>query len=135
MPLPLRRVEPMHVSRGTLPDRFKVQNDLEAVANGTLANVILQLSSYVLVIIMLKICVLNVFKIIALNHGLELYRLSHHAEELFGDLIRVGTEIATRANNLQARIDRLAVKVVQMDGNNEECKQKCKKKRKMSSCI
>jgi len=48
------------------------------------------------------------------------FRLSHHAEELFGDLIKVGSEIATRANNLQARIDRLAVKVVQMDGNQEE---------------
>jgi hypothetical protein len=35
-------------------------------------------------------------------------------------MIRVGSEIATRANNLQARIDRLAVKVVQMDGNQEE---------------
>jgi len=45
MPLPLRRVEPAHVARGTLPERFPVQNDLEAVANGTLANVIVQLSS------------------------------------------------------------------------------------------
>lgn len=50
------------------------------------------------------------------------FRLSHHAEELFGDLIRVESEIATRANNLQARIDRLAVKVVQMDNTQEERK-------------
>lgn len=53
---------------------------------------------------------------------LNLIRLSHHAEELFTDLIQVGSEIANRANNLQARIDRLAVKVVQLDGANEECK-------------
>ncbi|XP_021956734.1 wiskott-Aldrich syndrome protein family member 2 isoform X2 [Folsomia candida] len=91
MPLPMRRVEPVHVSRGTLPERFRIQNDLEAVSNGTLANVIVQLSS-----------------------------LSHHAEELFGNLIRVESEIANRANNLQARIDRLAVKVVQMDNNQDE---------------
>lgn len=45
MPLPMRRVEPVHVSRGTLPERFRIQNDLEAVSNGTLANVIVQLSS------------------------------------------------------------------------------------------
>lgn len=32
------------------------------------------------------------------------------------------TEIATRANNLQARIDRLAVKVVQMDNSQDERK-------------
>lgn len=48
------------------------------------------------------------------------FRLSHHAEELFGDLVRVESEIATRAGNLQARIDRLAVKVVQMDQNQDE---------------
>lgn len=48
-------------------------------------------------------------------------RLSQGAEEIFGDLIAVGTGIAARANNLQARIDRLAVKVVQMDATPEEC--------------
>ena len=93
MPLLLRTVEPSHVSRGTLPDRFQVPNDLEAVANGTLANVIRQLSS-----------------------------LSQHAEELFTDLISVGTEIAHRASNLQARIDRLAVRVGHIDAVQEECK-------------
>jgi len=91
MPLLLRSVEPSHISRGTLPDRFKVQNDLEAVANGTLSNVIRQLSS-----------------------------LSHYAQELFTDLISVGSEIATRANNLQARVDRLAVRVGQIDSIQEE---------------
>jgi len=50
-----------------------------------------------------------------------LLSLSHHAEELFADLISVGSEIASRANNLQARIDRLAVKVTQMDNAPEEC--------------
>jgi WAS family protein len=93
MPLLLRTVEPSYVSRGTLPERFPVQNDLEAVANGTLSNVIRQLSS-----------------------------LSHHAEELFLDLIKVGSEIATRASNLQARIDRLAVRVGVIDSVQDECK-------------
>lgn len=93
MPLLLRTVDPVHVSRGTIPERFPVPNDLEAVANGTLSNIIRQLSS-----------------------------LSHHAEELFLDLIQVGSEIANRANNLQARIDRLAVKVGQIDSVQDECK-------------
>jgi len=91
MPLLLRTVEPTHVSRGTLPERFSVPNDLEAVANGTLANVIRQLSA-----------------------------LSHHGEELFTDLISVASGIAQRAGNLQGRIDRLAVKVAQIDAVQEE---------------
>lgn len=93
MPLLLRTVEPTHVARGTLPQRFPVDNDLEAVSNGTLSNVIRQLSA-----------------------------LSHHAEELFGDLIGVASGIAQRAGNLQARIDRLAVRVGQIDAVQEECK-------------
>jgi len=92
MPLPLRKVEPTYVCRGTLPEKINVPNDLEAVANGTLAHVILQLSS-----------------------------LSHNAEEMFSDLVRVATDISSRSASLQARLDRLAVKVNQLDGTQEEC--------------
>ncbi|CAL8086568.1 unnamed protein product [Orchesella dallaii] len=91
MPLGLRRVRPTHVSKNVLPENVRVPNDLEATANGTLANVIRQLSS-----------------------------LSHHAEELFSSLIQAGSEITNRANNLQARMEKLAVKVAELDGDKEE---------------
>lgn len=40
MPLPKRCVEPVHVSRGTVPERLAVPSELEAVTNGTLANTV-----------------------------------------------------------------------------------------------
>ena len=91
MPLPKRVVEPVHVSRGTIPDHFPLPSELEAVTNGTLANTIRQLSS-----------------------------LSRHAEDLFGELAKEAHILSDRANSLQARIDRLAVKVTQLDSNVEE---------------
>lgn len=91
MPLPKRLVEPVHVSRGTIPDDYPLPSELEAATNGTLANTVRQLSS-----------------------------LSRHAEDLFGELARDATQIADRTNNLQARIDRLAVKVTQLDSTGEE---------------
>ncbi|XP_052751086.1 actin-binding protein WASF2 [Galleria mellonella] len=91
MPLPKRCVEPVHVSRGTVPERLAVPSELEAVTNGTLANTVRQLSS-----------------------------LSKHAEDMFGELTREATGLAERTNVLQARIDRLAIKVTQLDSGVEE---------------
>ncbi|XP_011302322.1 wiskott-Aldrich syndrome protein family member 3 isoform X1 [Fopius arisanus] len=91
MPLPKRLVEPVHVARGTIPESFPLPSELEAATNGTLANTIRQLSS-----------------------------LSRHAEDLFGELAREAHTLSDRANSLQARIDRLAVKVTQLDSNVEE---------------
>ncbi|XP_076654617.1 wiskott-Aldrich syndrome protein family member 3 SCAR isoform X2 [Halictus rubicundus] len=91
MPLPKRLVEPVLVARGTIPENFPLPSELEAVTNGTLANTIRQLSS-----------------------------LSRHAEDLFGELAREAHGLSDRANSLQARIDRLAVKVTQLDSNVEE---------------
>lgn len=91
MPLPKRVVEPVHVARGTIPEDFPLPSELEAVTNGTLANAIRQLSS-----------------------------LSRHAEDLFGELAKEAHNLSDRANSLQARIDRLAVKVTQLDSNVEE---------------
>ncbi|XP_066586132.1 actin-binding protein WASF3 isoform X2 [Prorops nasuta] len=91
MPLPKRLVEPLHVARGTIPENFPLTSELEAATNGTLANTIRQLSS-----------------------------LSRHAEDLFGELAKEAHGLSDRANSLQARIDRLAVKVTQLDSNVEE---------------
>lgn len=91
MPLPKRGIEPVHVTRGTLPEDFPLPSELEAVTNGTLANTVRQLSS-----------------------------LSKHAEDLFGELARDAQQLYDRSNSLQARIDRLAIKVTQLDSNVEE---------------
>jgi WAS family protein len=91
MPLPERLIEPVSVSRGTLS--YSVPDELEGVTNGTLANIIRQLSS-----------------------------LSRHAEEMFGNLLCEAEGLAHRSSNMQARIDRLAVRVTQLDSNVEESK-------------
>ncbi|CAG9130634.1 unnamed protein product [Plutella xylostella] len=91
MPLPKRCVEPVHVSRGTVPERLQLPSELEAATNGTLANTVRQLSS-----------------------------LSKHAEDMFGELSRSASGLAERTNVLQARIDRLAIKVTQLDSAVEE---------------
>lgn len=93
MPLPKRVVEPVHVARGTIPEELaaNLPSELEAATNGTLANTVRQLSS-----------------------------LSRHAEDMFGELTREAHYMAARANSLQARLDRLAVKVTQLDSTIEE---------------
>lgn len=91
MPLPKRVIEPVHVTRGTLPDDYPLPSELEGVTNGTLANTVRQLSS-----------------------------LSRHAEDLFGELARDAQQLYDRSNSLQARIDRLAIKVTQLDSTVEE---------------
>ncbi|KAG1671099.1 Wiskott-Aldrich syndrome protein family member 3 [Nymphon striatum] len=89
MPILQRLIEPVHVSRGTLP--VEVQNELECVTNGTLSNIIRQLSS-----------------------------LSKHAEDIFNVLCRDSASVQARMNSMKGRIDRLAVKVTQLDSNVEE---------------
>ncbi|XP_030764327.1 wiskott-Aldrich syndrome protein family member 2 [Sitophilus oryzae] len=91
MPFPKRLIEPIYVTRGTLPEELRLPSELEGVTNGTLANTVRQLSS-----------------------------LSRHAEDLFGELARDAQQLYERSNSLQARIDRLAVKVTQLDSTVEE---------------
>ncbi|KAI9565758.1 hypothetical protein GHT06_009550 [Daphnia sinensis] len=91
MPLPKRVISPVYVSRDTLPEHLQLPNDLEGVTNGTLANIIRQLSS-----------------------------LSHHAEDMFSELYKETQALHIRSSSLQARIDRLAVKVTQLDSTVEE---------------
>ncbi|XP_062309569.1 actin-binding protein WASF3 isoform X1 [Osmerus eperlanus] len=68
-----------------------IGSELECVTNNTLSAIIRQLSS-----------------------------LSKHAEDVFGELFNEANTFYTRANSLQDRIDRLAVKVTQLDSTVEE---------------
>ncbi|XP_077197867.1 actin-binding protein WASF3 isoform X1 [Paroedura picta] len=68
-----------------------ITSELECVTNSTLAAIIRQLSS-----------------------------LSKHAEDIFGELFNEANNFYVRANSLQDRIDRLAVKVTQLDSTVEE---------------
>ncbi|XP_053673389.1 actin-binding protein WASF3 [Anopheles nili] len=90
MPLPKRLVQPVFVARSVYV-REELPAELETVTNTTLTNIVRQLSS-----------------------------LSKHAEDLFGELARDAGGLAERANSLQARIDRLAMKVTQLDSTVEE---------------
>ena len=81
-------IEPVAVCRGTL--QLPVPDELEGVTNGSLANIIRQLSP------------------------------PRHAEEMFGNLFHEAEGLAVRGSSLQARIDKLAVKVTQLDSNVEE---------------
>lgn len=91
MPLPKRSIEPVHVARSVYQRDDLQKTELETVTNTTLTNIIRQLSS-----------------------------LSKHAEDIFGELARDVGSLADRANSLQARIDRLAIKVTQLDSTVEE---------------
>ncbi|XP_025025299.1 wiskott-Aldrich syndrome protein family member 3 isoform X2 [Python bivittatus] len=68
-----------------------ITSELECVTNSTLAAIIRQLSS-----------------------------LSKHAEDVFGELFNEANNFYIRANSLQDRIDRLSVKVTQLDSTVEE---------------
>uniref|UniRef100_A0A8D0A1D5 Wiskott-Aldrich syndrome protein family member n=1 Tax=Sander lucioperca TaxID=283035 RepID=A0A8D0A1D5_SANLU len=68
-----------------------IGSELECVMNNTLSAIIRQLSS-----------------------------LSKHAEDIFGELFNEANTFYVRANSLQDRIDRLAVKVTQLDSTVEE---------------
>ncbi|KAJ8276396.1 hypothetical protein COCON_G00081480 [Conger conger] len=50
----------------------------------------------------------------------QLSSLSKHAEDIFGELFNEANTFHLRANSLQDRIDRLAVKVTQLDSTVEE---------------
>lgn len=92
MPLPKRIIEPVFVARSVYPrDDIVEPTELETVTNTTLTNIIRQLSS-----------------------------LSKHSEDLFGELAREAGNLSERSNSLQARIDRLAIKVTQLDSTVEE---------------
>lgn len=92
MPLPKRIIEPVFVARSVYPrEEISEPTELETVTNTTLTNIIRQLSS-----------------------------LSKHSEDLFGELAREAGQLSERSNSLQARIDRLAIKVTQLDSNVEE---------------
>ncbi|XP_012671587.1 wiskott-Aldrich syndrome protein family member 3b [Clupea harengus] len=68
-----------------------IGSELECVMNNTLSAIIRQLSS-----------------------------LSKHAEDIFGELFNEANTFYLRANSLQDRIDRLAIKVTQLDSTVEE---------------
>ncbi|XDV19758.1 hypothetical protein PO909_025174 [Leuciscus waleckii] len=68
-----------------------ISNELECVTNNTLSAIIRQLSS-----------------------------LSKHAEDVFGELFNEANTFYLRANSLQDRIDRLAIKVTELDSSVEE---------------
>ncbi|XP_055334706.1 actin-binding protein WASF3-like [Paramacrobiotus metropolitanus] len=68
-----------------------IKNELEFVTNNTLANIIVQLSN-----------------------------LSKHAEDLFGELYSEAMGFSQRAASLQNRIDRLSMKVGNLDSSMEE---------------
>ncbi|XP_048866491.1 wiskott-Aldrich syndrome protein family member 3b [Brienomyrus brachyistius] len=68
-----------------------ISSELECVTNNSLSAIIRQLSS-----------------------------LSKHAEDIFGELFNEANSFYLRANSLQERIDRLAVKVTQLDSTVEE---------------
>lgn len=91
MPLPKRIIEPIFVARSVYSHDTVESTELETVTNTTLTNIIRQLSS-----------------------------LSKHSEDLFGELTREADNLYERSNSLQARIQRLSVKVTQLDSTVEE---------------
>lgn len=50
----------------------------------------------------------------------QLSSLSRHAEDLFGEMIAESTSILNRTVSLQGRVDKLSVKVKNLDSNVEE---------------
>lgn len=89
MPFHKRTVEPIYLSQVQVPN--EISNELECVANHTLANVIRQLSS-----------------------------LSAHAQDVFDELINDVGHIFQRTEAIHGRIERLKLKVTQLDANIEE---------------
>lgn len=89
MPFNKRTVEPICLSQVQVPK--DIPNELECVANHTLANVIRQLSS-----------------------------LSVHSQDLFDELVNDIGHIFQRTEALHNRIERLGEQVVQLDFNDEE---------------
>lgn len=98
MPLEQRVVQPIHVSRGTLPLNEKtgqlainIPNELECVTNGTLANIVRQLST-----------------------------LSKQADDIFSGIMHEATRLMNKTSDLHGRVGRLASKVTSLDSTVEE---------------
>ncbi|CAF0764010.1 unnamed protein product [Didymodactylos carnosus] len=89
MPFNKRTIEPINLCQAQLPKG--VQNELECVANLTLANIIRQLSS-----------------------------LSSLAQDMFDELTADAIHIFQRTEALHGRIERLKIKATQLDSNVEE---------------
>ncbi|EGT38459.1 CBN-WVE-1 protein [Caenorhabditis brenneri] len=90
MPLTKRAVSPVNVSRGTIPPTI-TRDELQCNANGTIANLIRQLSS-----------------------------ISKHAENIFGEIYHDAMVIHHKTNTLQQRIDRLHSKVEKLDATTDQ---------------
>ncbi|KAK6105274.1 hypothetical protein QQG55_19605 [Brugia pahangi] len=107
MPLTRRAISPVNVSLHRLPSSVQ-QDELECVANGTLANLIRQLSS-----------------------------LSRHAEHIFGEVYHEAVKLDHKTNTLSQRIERLTHKVTQLDYTQEQVSLEDLHMRKpfKSSCI
>lgn len=90
MPLTTRAVSPVDLSLHCLNSSVQ-RDELQCVANGTLANLIRQLCS-----------------------------LSRHAEQLFTDVHREVLKIDHKSNTLFLRVERLTQKVLQSDLNRIE---------------
>lgn len=96
MPFEQRVVQPIACGRGCVPmDQMgqlaiAIPNELECVTNGTLANIIRQLSS-----------------------------LSRFAEDLFAAILDDASVLVVRAAELQARIGRLGDQVTALDSAGE----------------
>ncbi|MFH4979186.1 hypothetical protein AB6A40_005895 [Gnathostoma spinigerum] len=90
MPLVKRAVSPVNVSLHRLPPSIK-RDELLCVANGTLSNLVRQLSS-----------------------------LSRHAEQIFGEIYHDVVKLDHKTNTLKQRIERLTHKVTQLDCNQEQ---------------
>ncbi|VDM96756.1 unnamed protein product [Thelazia callipaeda] len=90
MPLTKRAISPVNVSLHRLPLSLQ-QDELECVANGTLANLIRQLSS-----------------------------LSRHAEHIFGEIYHEAVKLDHKTNTLSQRIERLTYRVTQLDYTQEQ---------------
>lgn len=90
MPLTKRAISPINVSLHRLPSS-RQQDELEYVANGTLANLIRQLSS-----------------------------LCRHAEHIFGEVYHETVKLDHKTNTLSQRIERLSHKVTQLDYTQEQ---------------
>lgn len=56
------------------------------------------------------------------DFSFQLSSLSRHAEDLFGEMITESTSILNRTVSLQGRVDKLSVKVKNLDSNVEEGK-------------
>lgn len=101
MPLQTRVVEPVRITRYTVWQAGESSgspgttssplNELEAVTNGTCANIICQLSS-----------------------------LSKHAEEMFGELTRESHSLVARVNSLKIRLNKLSAGVKELDSTDEK---------------